>query len=89
MSSDKEQLMAKFRELNQIMGVLLDKIPCDGKGRWRQGTKNQRNMYVHQGDDEVGQPVGQMYSAELAKLVCDAVNAYQEIQTDQPEKDQV
>lgn len=50
-------------------------LPPDGQGRWRQGTKNPRNLYVHQGDDEVGQPVGQMYSDQLAALVCDAVNA--------------
>lgn len=56
---------------------LLAQLPSDGKGRWRQGTKNPRNLYVHQGDDETGQPVGQLYSAELAALVCDAVNAQQ------------
>ena len=56
---------------------LLAQLPPDGQGRWRQGTKNPRNLYVHQGDDETGQPVGQLYSAELAALVCDAVNAQQ------------
>lgn len=62
-------------ERDATIKQLLAQLPPDGQGRWRQGTKNPRNLYVHQGDDEVGQPVGQLYSAELAALVCDAVNA--------------
>jgi len=62
---------------DELVVALAAQLPPDGRGRWRQGTKNPRNLYVHQGDDEVGQPVGQLYSAELAALVCDAVNAQQ------------
>jgi hypothetical protein len=60
-----------------VADFVFAQLPPDGRGRWRQGTKNPRNLYVHQGDDEVGRPVGQLYSAELAALVCDAVNAQQ------------
>ncbi len=66
-----------FFPSDEIAEWVAAQLPPDGRGRWRQGTKNPRNLYVHQGDDEVGQPVGQMYSAELAALVCDAVNAQQ------------
>jgi hypothetical protein len=70
-------LVNGIRERDAVIKELLAQLPPDGQGRWRQGTKNPRNVYVHQGDDEVGQPVGQLYSAELAALVCDAVNAQQ------------
>jgi hypothetical protein len=62
---------------DELVAALAAQLPPDGQGCWRQGTKNPRNLYVHQGDDEVGRPVGQLYSAELAALVCDAVNAQQ------------
>jgi hypothetical protein len=65
------------RAFEEQQAEMLAQLPPDGQGRWRQGTKNPRNLYVHQGDDETGQPVGQLYSAELAALVCDAVNAQQ------------
>ncbi len=72
-----QTLVNGILERDATIKQLLAQLPPDGRGRWRQGTKNKRNVYVHQGDDEVGQPVGQMYSAELAALVCDAVNAQQ------------
>ncbi len=77
MSDFVQVLASRLRERDATIEQLLAQLPPDGQGRWRQGTKNPRNLYVHQGDDETGQPVGQMYSAELAALVCDAVNAQQ------------
>jgi hypothetical protein len=77
MSEHTQILVNGILERDATIRQLLAQLPSDGQGRWRQGTKNPRNLYVHQGDDEVGQPVGQMYSADLAALVCDAVNAQQ------------
>ena len=74
--TETQLLGDRIEALEQIIAELVAERPSDGKGRWRQGTSNQRNLYVHQGDDEVGKPVGQMYSAHLAALVCEALNKH-------------
>lgn len=72
----REELIAEIRELEAERDQLLAlQPPAPTPGRYRQGTKNGMNLYIHQGDDQVGQPVGVMRSAELAAFVATACNA--------------
>src|SRR6185436_7907776 len=48
--------------------------------RFRVGRRRPRNLYAHTADNVDGLDIGRMDSAELAALVCEAVNA----QLDQP-----
>lgn len=43
--------------------------------RWRPGRKVGRTIYTHQDDDPDGTLIGLMDTPELARRVCDAVNA--------------
>jgi hypothetical protein len=43
--------------------------------RWRVGRKVGRTLYIHQGDDEVGEIIGLVDTRELAQRICAAMNA--------------
>lgn len=71
-----DDLAGALEEVARLRSLL---PPEPGPGQlWRVGTKNPQNLYIHEGNDPVGRPAGQMPSPALAELVCRAVNAYQQ-----------
>jgi len=70
------ELVDENRKLKNLVDDLMKQLPPTGIGLWRQGVENPRSIYVHQPDDAIGQPVGQMYSPKLAALVCEALNEF-------------
>lgn len=70
-----EQQLAEAHAENERLRALLPPEPSPGQ-RWRTGTKVGRNLYLHEGDDPVGRPVGQMASDQLAAFLSALANAY-------------